>query len=292
MTMNFNANRVFARGMRTVAAVALAFMSMTDVAFGAEDVPMLADGTPVRLRLTRNVSSGEARTGDTVDFEVLEDVVVNDVTVIKRGSPAIATVTDALAKRRMGRAGRLDVAIDHVRLTNGEKVALRGIKEGRGGSNAGKVTTGVVVTSLVFWPAAPLFLLAHGKDITIPKGTEITAYTNGDFRLTKLQPAPSPFQNSANIPVVVAAMPTVTTPSMSAPANTSSNIAPAAPASSPRMMSNEDVMAMKAAGLADDVIIAKIRSGRCGFRTDATDIIAMKKSGASDAVLKAMLEAR
>src|SRR6266436_10392085 len=48
----------------------------------------------------------------------------------------------------------------------------------------------MVATSLVVWPAAPLFLLMHGKDITIPAGTEITAYVNGDMKLelAKFQP--------------------------------------------------------------------------------------------------------
>jgi len=49
---------------------------------------------------------------------------------------------------------------------------------------------GMVATSIVFFPAAPLFLLMHGKDISIPKGTEITAYVNGDLKLdlVKFQP--------------------------------------------------------------------------------------------------------
>jgi len=42
---------------------------------------------------------------------------------------------------------------------------------------------GIVVTSLVFWPAAPFFLFMHGKDTKIPKGTEITAYVNGNMPL-------------------------------------------------------------------------------------------------------------
>ena len=43
----------------------------------------------------------------------------------------------------------------------------------------------------MFFPAAPLFLFIHGKDITIPKGTEITAFINGDVPLdmAKFQPA-------------------------------------------------------------------------------------------------------
>ena len=40
---------------------------------------LLHDGTSVRLRLTRNLSSADAKTGDTGDFEVLEDVKANDI---------------------------------------------------------------------------------------------------------------------------------------------------------------------------------------------------------------------
>ena len=45
----------------------------------------LHDGTPIRLRLGRNLSSGDARVGETVDFEVLEDVKAEDVLLAARG---------------------------------------------------------------------------------------------------------------------------------------------------------------------------------------------------------------
>ena len=47
------------------------------------------------------------------------------------------------------------------------------------------MTGAMVATAIEFWPAAPLFLLMHGKDITIPKGTEITAYVNGEVPPTR-----------------------------------------------------------------------------------------------------------
>ena len=71
------------------------------------------------------------------------------------------------------------MALDYVRLTTGDKVALRAIKDATGGGHTGAMTGAMVATAIEFWPAAPLFLLMHGKDITIPKGTEITAYVNG-----------------------------------------------------------------------------------------------------------------
>ena len=157
------------------------------VAFGK---PTLEDGTPVKLRLTRNVSSADARVGDTVDFEVLEEVRVADLLVVPKGGVAWASITEAQAKRRMARGGKLAVNIDSVRLVDGEKVALRTVKEGKGGGHTGAMTGAMIGTAIVFFPAAPLFLFMHGKDITIPKGTEITAYINGNVSLDLAKFAP------------------------------------------------------------------------------------------------------
>ncbi len=152
---------------------------------------VLQDGTPVKLRLSRNVSSADSKTGDTVDFEVLEEIRLGDTLVIPKGGIAWGTVTEAEHKKRMARGGKLDMTIDSVRLVDGEKASLRAVKEAKGGGHTGGMTAGIVVTGLIVWPAAPFFLFMHGKDITIPKGTEITAYINGDFPLDekKLHPA-------------------------------------------------------------------------------------------------------
>jgi PEGA domain len=151
---------------------------------------VLEDETPVRLRLNRTISSADAHVGDTVDFEVLDDITVNGTLVIPKGGLAFATVTEAQAKRRMARGGKLDINIDYVKLVNSEKAALRAMKDVKGGGHTGGMVGGMVATSLVFFPAAPFFLFMHGKDISIPKGTEITAYVNGDMRLdiAKFQP--------------------------------------------------------------------------------------------------------
>src|SRR5258708_3993721 len=84
----------------------------------------LTDGTPVKLKLGRNMSSSDAKTGETVDFEVVEDVKIGDIVIIPRGGTALGTVTDAKPKRRMGRAGRLSIKIDSVGAASGEKLPL------------------------------------------------------------------------------------------------------------------------------------------------------------------------
>jgi hypothetical protein len=153
----------------------------------------IEDGTPIKLRTARTISSADAHTGDTLDFEVLEDVFASGLLVVPKGGIAWGTVTEAEPKRRMGRGGKLNVNIDSVRLTDGEKVALRAVKDTQGGGHVGAMTGAMVATSIVFFPAAPFFLFMHGKDITIPKGTEITAYISGDTRLdqAKFQTSPT-----------------------------------------------------------------------------------------------------
>jgi PEGA domain len=150
----------------------------------------LEDGTPVKMRTNRTISSADAKVGDTLDFEVLEEVRVNGTLLIPKGGLAWATVTQAQSKRRMGRGGKLDINIDAVRLVDGEKAPLRAVKDMQGGGHVGAMTGAIVATSLVFFPAAPFFLFMHGKDISIPKGTEVTAYINGNtpLELAKFQP--------------------------------------------------------------------------------------------------------
>lgn len=144
---------------------------------------VLLDGTPVKLRIGRTISSADATTGETVDFEVLEDIKIGDNLIIQRGGLAIATITRAKPKARLGKGGKLDLNIDYVRLVSGEKAALRAVKETKGGNYTGTMTGAIVASSILFFPAAPFFLFMKGKDISIPKGTEITAYINGDVSL-------------------------------------------------------------------------------------------------------------
>lgn len=143
----------------------------------------LLDGTPVKLRLSQTISSADAKVGQEIPFEVVEDVKVDDIAVLPKGATAIAAVTEAVHKRSMGRAGKLNISISYARLADQEKVALRAVKDSKGGGHVGAMTGAIVATSIVFFPAAPLFLFIHGKDISIPQGTEITAFVEGDMHL-------------------------------------------------------------------------------------------------------------
>jgi hypothetical protein len=117
---------------------------------------------------------------------------VDQTVVLPKGATAIATVTETEHKKSMGRGGKLDISISYARLKDQEKVALRASKETKGGGHVGAMTGAMVATSIVFFPAAPLFLFIKGKDITIPQGTEITAFVEGDMHLNLASFAPAP----------------------------------------------------------------------------------------------------
>lgn len=143
----------------------------------------LVDGTPVKLRLSRSLSSADARVGEHVDFEVLEEIQVNGLVVVAKGATAYGTVTTAEPKRRMGRGGKLDLTLDYVRLVDNEKAALTATAGGAGSSHTGAMVGAMAATAIFTLGGSALFLLMHGKDITIPQGTETTAYINGDMPL-------------------------------------------------------------------------------------------------------------
>jgi hypothetical protein len=172
----------------------------------------------VKLRLSQTISSADTKVGQEIPFEVVEDISVDGVAVLPKGATAIATVTSTEHKKSMGRAGKLDIAISYARLKDQEKVALRATQENKGGGHVGAMTGAMVATSIVFFPAAPLFLFIHGKDITIPQGTEITAFVEGDMHLNMANfeapsAVPAPAAPSAAQPAAQASLSIDSTPS-------------------------------------------------------------------------------
>jgi len=98
----------------------------------------------VRMRLSRTLSSQDAQVGEAVDFEVLEDVKVEDRVVVRRGVVVLAIVAAVQPKRRLGRGRKPNVNIDSVRLASGNKVAPRAVKEGKGAGHQGAMTGAIV----------------------------------------------------------------------------------------------------------------------------------------------------
>jgi hypothetical protein len=144
---------------------------------------VLENGTPVKLRTGRTISSANAHVGDLVDFVAVHDVMVGNIVAISQGTVAWGTVIEAQSKRRMGRGGKLKIRLDSIQLRDGSKAVLRSEKEVKGGGHTTAMTTGMALMAAAYLPAAPALLFLHGKESILLQGTEVTAYISGNIQV-------------------------------------------------------------------------------------------------------------
>jgi hypothetical protein len=141
---------------------------------------VLPRGTPVELQSVQTISSARAHKGDRVDFVVARDVQAGGFTLIGAGARAEGSIIGVKRKRPLGMGGDLIIKLDSVELTTGESVALVARKEFKGRSHTIRMGVTMAIAAAIYLPAAPVFILSRGRDSTVLKGTELTAYTWSD----------------------------------------------------------------------------------------------------------------
>jgi hypothetical protein len=144
----------------------------------------LANNTPIRVKLSKAISSATAHVGDAVELEVVEEVIVDGITVLPAGWKVSGAIAEAEPKKRFGHGGKLAFSITSVTLADGEQVKVRCYQEASGSSNTS---------------ADAVLPLSSGKDVAIPKDIEFTVLVDGEARLKregfetpKTHPATSP----------------------------------------------------------------------------------------------------
>jgi hypothetical protein len=139
---------------------------------------LLKEGTDVPLVFAAAITSKTAVDDDTVNLTLAEDLKVGDVVVVKKGAPAVATVTNAKKAGMMGKGGELSIRLEYLK-SDIQRLHLRGNK---GKEGEGRVGTTVALTVLF----GPIGLIKHGKNVEIAEGTPLTAFVDQDYAL---QPA-------------------------------------------------------------------------------------------------------
>jgi hypothetical protein len=130
---------------------------------------ILRNGTPIRMRLGKTISSATAHVGDAVELQVVEEILVDGLTVIPQGAAATGVVKEVEPKKRLGHGGKLAFSIDFVRLRDNEKAAVRSFQESTGSNGS----------------AGSILPLGTGKEVVFTQGSEFTAYVDGDVKLKK-----------------------------------------------------------------------------------------------------------
>src|SRR5579864_91438 len=144
---------------------------------------VLENSTPVALQLAQTVSSAHAHAGDRLGFVVVRDVVVGGFTVIRTGAIARGSIIVVKRRRPLGIGGDVKIKIVSVELVTGERIGLVARKEFKGRAHTVRMAAEVAIAAAIYPPVAPVFLLSRGRDSTVLKGTEVTAYTKKNYSL-------------------------------------------------------------------------------------------------------------
>ena len=134
----------------------------------------LFEGTVVRIRLMETLDSRISKEGDMINFEASEDIVVDGITVIKKGATAKGMVLSMKPSGIGGKKGELNISIDYVSAVNGKNIRLKYSASSGGQSRTGGAVAGALLIN-------PLFLLVKGKNITLEKDKEFSVYVDKDY---------------------------------------------------------------------------------------------------------------
>lgn len=148
---------------------------------------VLRTGTEVPVRLLEELTTKgkKLRVGNRFRLETSEPVVLNGVTIIPVGSPAVGEVTDVRNKGMWGKSGKLNGRILYVTV-NGRQIRLTGQFDDKG--VAGGIGA-AAVSAVVFLPAG---FFMTGTSAKIPVGTVIKAFVDEDVPLSMPAVAAAP----------------------------------------------------------------------------------------------------
>ncbi|WP_174296648.1 hypothetical protein [Sphingomonas bacterium] len=137
-------------------------------------------------------------------MEAAENIVVNGVTVIPSGSPAVGEITDVRNKGMWGKSGHLGARILYVTV-NGRQIRMSGSFDDKGVTG-----TGAVVGAIALLPVAGFF--TTGTSAKVNSGSAVKGFIDEDVPLQMAAAAPAP------LVLVTAAAPPAAAMPASAPA--------------------------------------------------------------------------
>lgn len=161
------------------AALGLGALLSASAAFAQIKVP---EGTEFQVRLEEALASSTAHEGDRFTISLDDDVKLPDGTVLRAGYRGVGEVVEARDNGMLGKNGKLNVRLLYLKVGD-DRIRLRANKGAKGETRVGAT----VATVILFWPAAPFI---KGKDVSIKKGTIMTAYADQDIDVASPLPPP------------------------------------------------------------------------------------------------------
>lgn len=125
-------------------------------------------GTPIALRMRTEANTKQAKPGERVYLETVENLVYRGQVVVPAGSPAIGEVVRSERNGHFGKKGQIEIRVMHVQTPHGP------VRLGGGATSNGTSATAwsVPVGVLMAWPV----FFVHGTSGYIRQGTVVNAF--------------------------------------------------------------------------------------------------------------------
>jgi hypothetical protein len=131
---------------------------------------VLPANSEVVLTMNETISSRSHRLGEKFSLTVAQDVKADGMTVIPRGTRAVAQITRRTGKGGFGKSGKMDFTFRYIDY-NGQQIPIEGrhhqAGEGRGGAAVGAMVAAGLVGGM----------MVKGKSAKIEYGREFTVRT-------------------------------------------------------------------------------------------------------------------
>lgn len=133
----------------------------------------------VKIALLKTIDSGKSQVGDVVDYQVVEDVIVEGRVVIPAGVVSQAKVTEVSSAGRLGKDGRMVVDFGRVASLDGTPVRLRVDERATQENKSLELAAGASMAGIVLLGPVGLAggYFIKGKDVKIEANTQFYVET-------------------------------------------------------------------------------------------------------------------
>lgn len=149
----------------------------------------LAKDTLVKIKFISALDSKSSRVGDIVIYQAAEDVYAGGLLVIPSGAQGFGKITKVAQARNFGRDAQLEISFDSIQAIDSTEIkTVLGEKAKEQTESLAKAAGATVAGLAILGPIGVVGgAFVHGKDVTIPAGSELYIQTAADAPLHGLQ---------------------------------------------------------------------------------------------------------
>lgn len=158
-------------------------------AFGSNTLPLTQVNVPantlLKVSLVTPVNAKNLKVGDTIQYQVAEDVVENGMLLFAKGQPGVGTVTKVTQARNFGRDAEVVIDFKSTKAMDGTNVETFVGEEAKKKMESLAMAAGASLAGILL--LGPIGVVAgifvNGKNVNLPAGTELYIQTKTDTTL-------------------------------------------------------------------------------------------------------------